>query len=397
MLSTLKSKIAAAVVLLALVIVPAPLLPPIGLAERVQSALGVGWKPAWLIAAIGLQVSLYGPLGVVAAFAVGPGETRRARWLRLALVPLAVVGIAIVIRSLKLGFVPMLANAVIPIAACVAGVWIALLLRQHGWRLTSGAALLLMGGLLWAHWPGVSTRLSRATEAQLRRLADAAPALPTGDERFGRLWQTAFAPAGTTSTPIDSVEQNRAAILAMGISIGHERLARLAGLGRHDDLVKAAIALRAGTTLRGREDWARHYCLSAALTVLESPFLSDTGGLIKEQLDALTHGSGFSFGDLAADRAGVRFAEVSTASAAEAAAMQSRLVNGYLTDDFFPPAADLPENLTTEQFRAEYGGVGTQRYRQMIADIEVRLERCAALSTGSARPSTVKQPAPLTP
>ena len=40
----------------------------------------------------------------------------------------------------------------------------------------------------------------------------------------------------------------------------------------------------------------------AALAVLEHPLVSDAGGLMKEQLDALTHGSGFSFGDLAADR-----------------------------------------------------------------------------------------------
>jgi hypothetical protein len=61
-LSSAKSK-AAAVVLLALVTVPAPLLPPLGLTGKVQSCLGVSWKTAWLVAVVGLYVALYGSLG----------------------------------------------------------------------------------------------------------------------------------------------------------------------------------------------------------------------------------------------------------------------------------------------------------------------------------------------
>jgi hypothetical protein len=82
MFASTKSKVAAAVVLLALAIVPAPLLPPLGLTGRVQSLLGVSWQTAYLAAAIGLHMALYGALGVMAAFAVGPGKTPRQRWLR---------------------------------------------------------------------------------------------------------------------------------------------------------------------------------------------------------------------------------------------------------------------------------------------------------------------------
>src|SRR6185436_867681 len=138
---------------------------------------------------------------------------------------------------------------------------------------------------------------------------------------------------------------------------------------------------RPGTTLREREDWPRHFCLSAALAVLEHPLVSDAGGLMKEQLDALTHGSGFSFGDLAADRAGVRFAQAATDTETSARAMQTRLGESYTADDFFPPVSDLPENLTVEAFRRDYGGVGDQRYRQKIREVEARLDSCPALST----------------
>jgi hypothetical protein len=144
-------------------------------------------------------------------------------------------------------------------------------------------------------------------------------------------------------------------------------------------LVQSAIHLRKGLTLRGREDWSRHYTLSAALTVLENSLVSDAAGLLKEELDALTRGSGFSFGDLAADRAGVRFAVAAAHSQAAAKAMQLRLQNGFVVDDFFPPAADLPENLTTEQFHNLYGRVGSPEYRRQVSEIEARLDRCAAL------------------
>src|SRR5262249_61390306 len=98
-----------------------------------------------------------------------------------------------------------------------------------------------------------------------------------------------------------------------------------------------------------------------------------------EELDALTHGTGFSFADLAADRAGTRFARAATASEDAARAAQARLAAGFATDDYFPQAADLPENLTVEQFRRDFGGVGSPRDRQKVAEIEARLDRCAAL------------------
>src|SRR6185369_17651347 len=151
--------------------------------------------------------------------------------------------------------------------------------------------------------------------------------LPIGDARFGALLQSAFVPlpAGATREQEQAVQHNRAAILALGIALGHERLARFVGMDPKGGSVLAGIALRTGTTLRGREDWARHYCLSAALAVVESPFMSDAGGIIKEELDALARGSGFSFGDLTADRAGVRFAQAATASESAAQEMQRRL------------------------------------------------------------------------
>src|SRR5688500_6872638 len=106
-----QARIATVVVLAALVVVPASLLPPDALVGLVQGAAGSGRGAAYLVAAIGLHVAFYGSLGLVAAFAVGPGATRHQRWLRFLLVPPLLVALAVIVRSVKLGHVPMLANA----------------------------------------------------------------------------------------------------------------------------------------------------------------------------------------------------------------------------------------------------------------------------------------------
>lgn len=366
---------------MALAAVPAPLLPPARLAGAVRSLTGLGWSPAYLVATVGLHLALYGSLGALAAFAFGPGDTQGRRWLRLAILPATLAGLALLVRSVKLGHVPTPGNALIPMAACGVGVAVALLFRQHGWRVALAATLAVSAGLAWASWPAASSSLSRDTQARLLRLLAAAPGLPSGDARFGALLQAAFAPPPSAPAGLDAVAHARAAVVALGIAIGHERLARYVGLERESELLRAAMALRAGTTLRGRPDWARHHLASAALAVLEGPFLSDAAGLIKEEVDALTRGSGFSFGDLAADRAGIRFARAATGSEPAARAMVARLQGGFVVDDFFPRIDDLPEHLSVERFRREYGGVGSARYRRAVAEIDARLDRCAALAT----------------
>jgi hypothetical protein len=367
------------VILLALLIVPAPLLPPHRLAEEVRSMLGIGWKAGYLVAAVGLQIAFYGSIGALAAFAVERSPTVRGRLMQIGLVPAVVVGLAVVIRSAKLGFLPLWINAAIPMAALLFGMVLGLGVFFRRWMVTLFIAVAVVGAALWALLGGTSAELSRATEARLQKLVAAGPGLPSGEARFGALLQTLFASMPADAMSQNTVQRNRAAILAWGIAVGHERLARLAGLDGDEELVRGAAAVGQGATLRGREDWPRHYALSAALAVLEHPLVSDAGGLMKEQLDALTRGSGFSFGDLAADRAGVRFAAAATQSEATAKAMMARLQNGFVVDDFFPDVAELPENLTVEQFRRDYGGVGDPRYREQVDTIDRLLDRCAGL------------------
>jgi hypothetical protein len=228
-------------------------------------------------------------------------------------------------------------------------------------------------------WGEQASQASRETVyAHIDRLLAVLEATPEGDARFARALEAAFAAARERSAAGGSAaEENRSAILALGIVLGHRRLAQSVGEPLDDGRSEAALQLRAGTKLRGRRDWARHFSVSGALTVLSAVAPSNAAGLLKEELDA-DGGSGFSFADLLADRAGTTFADVATRDDASALRMQERIAGGFQVGDFFPPAADLPEGIPDAELQARYGGVGGPLYRQKTAEIERRLAQCAA-------------------
>jgi hypothetical protein len=380
--------IAIIVVLMALVLLPVPLLPPQRLTEAVQSIFGLGWKVTYLVSAIGLEIVFYGSIGLTAAFVLKRRSSFKGRLLQTLIVPIILIGLALLIRSIKVGHLPVWINIVVPMTACLLGVWLGLSLKYQRWKFIVLILAVVAGVTFWGLRGGTSNTLTAAVEHHLQRLIAAGSSIPSGEGRFGALMRVAFSIPANETDNLNEVQNNRAAILALGIALGDERIARFVGLDNQSTLVRNAALLRKGTTLRKRNDWSRHFCLSASLAVLEHPLFSDAGGLMKEQLDALTGGSGFSFCDFAADRAGVKFASAATHSEADALAMQEFLKKGFKVDDFLPAIADLPENLTTEQFRAEFGNAGSDRYQQMISEIELRLNTCTALSplkTGSTK------------
>lgn len=103
---------------------------------------------------------------------------------------------------------------------------------------------------------------------------------------------------------------------------------------------------------------------------------ADAVGLLKE-LDDAGGGSGFSFTDLGADRAGVRMGVAATRDAAGARAVQAALAGNTDEAIFMPDFLDLPELMPNSEFKARYGGVGSPRYQEVANDIEQRLDRIA--------------------
>jgi uncharacterized protein YfiM (DUF2279 family) len=129
-------------------------------------------------------------------------------------------------------------------------------------------------------------------------------------------------------------------------------------------------------TLAGRHDLAQHFVISATLAAWSGEPVADAIGLYKE-LDDARRGSGFSFVDLAADRAGTRFGEI---LARNPGRLAEQLASGLSEHDLLPSVGDLPEYLDAERFRREYESPNSPRFKAM---------------TGTSKPP--EQPAPLPP
>jgi hypothetical protein len=223
-----------------------------------------------------------------------------------------------------------------------------------------------------------SAGMLASTRVQIRGLLDLANRSPGAPPSFGTCFETAFALARVRCVDASAVSENQAAIFALAILLGHPRVEEFLGSVLDDRGFETARQTLYRVRLRDRSDWTKHFCVSAALALLSDAVVSDAAGLLKEELDAGAGGSGFSFSDLLADRAGTTFALAAARDEAAARAMQDRLAGGFRVDEFFPPAADLPEGIPDAELQSRYGGVGGEPYRQLMAEIDRRIAACAA-------------------
>ncbi len=182
----------------------------------------------------------------------------------------------------------------------------------------------------------------------------------TGD--FARLLGEVFALAERRGG--DPVVENRAALTVLAEAAVGSRLLSRRGV--------ADLDRRTGIRLAGREDFAQHFALSAFLAATGGSDVSDLVGLYKELKDS-RGGSGFSFTDLAADRAGTRLGARATDSPARARALQRRLAGRADATAYFPDIRDLPEFMAEAEFRRRFGGVGAPAYQRTLATIDARI------------------------
>lgn len=166
----------------------------------------------------------------------------------------------------------------------------------------------------------------------------------------------------------DAAAENRAALLALAAYASGRPLGTLLPAARGWPAVP-----RRGLTLNRRTDFPIHYLVSAALAAEGSGALSDALGLVKEVSDA-RHGSGFSFNDIAVNRAGTRLGELAVQDPQR---VQAALAAGPTAADLVPDLSDLPEFLPEAQFLARYGGIGAPAYQALLADIEARVAALA--------------------
>ncbi len=173
--------------------------------------------------------------------------------------------------------------------------------------------------------------------------------------------------AAERSVKSNAIAENRAAILVVTFYTLGKSLKSLA-----PEAATWPRPVRRTVTVSGRDDFAKHFMVSATIAAYADTALSDVVGLYKEIEDSRT-GSGFSFNDIAADRAGTRFGEKAVASIELAQQLQLRVASGLKDSDLMPPWSDLPESMPEVEFKQRFGGIDAPAYRQMMQEIDQRV------------------------
>ena len=93
----------------------------------------------------------------------------------------------------------------------------------------------------------------------------------------------------------------------------------------------------------------------------------------KELLDSTPGGSGFSFVDLLADRAGILFARNATRDVASAKSIQEFFVVQDRSEaEIFPSKARLAEGMEQATFELKYKSVNSDDYLEVVKEIDQR-------------------------
>ena len=183
---------------------------------------------------------------------------------------------------------------------------------------------------------------------------------------FTVLLEPMFRYAAKRSGNNDPIEENRALFIVLAAYVnGHS----LKGITDSTRTKTRHLKLY----LQNRSDFVQHFSVSAGLTVTAGNTLADAIGLFKEHEDK-KGSSGFSFTDIAADRAGVRLAKLATDSNAGAKRIQ-KLMSTRLTElIFMPKSNDLPENITTATFRSKYQNGRGHNYQKIMYLLCIKVE-----------------------
>ena len=212
--------------------------------------------------------------------------------------------------------------------------------------------------------PAEQERLRAYQERLVQVTAD--PKLPR-QVSLASLLRPLLAQAAARSANADPVAENRAAIVVLAFYVNGRGLVAVVPSAR--DWPRPSPRK---VTLSSRADFAQHFTVSAALAATAGTPLADAVGLYKEIEDS-RGGSGFSFADIAADRAGTVFGQHATRSNQAAQALQRRITAGVVENDFMPQALDLPESMSEAEFKRRFGGVNEPPYRNLMQQIERRL------------------------
>jgi len=212
--------------------------------------------------------------------------------------------------------------------------------------------------------------LTELTGYYLRYIAGRELSLAKQPQPFNQYLKLIMARAREQSNQDNVLLHNKASVLALAVFIGHHRMANFVGDVQPD--IERALKPAAPPQLRGRNDLARHFIISAALQMLSEQEVTFAIGEFKELMDRGMGGSGYSFIDLTADMAGVELA-ILLSDEDTALATQDALAKAASEDLYMPPITGLTEGLSKQQFIERYEAVDSEAYLNEVEKIRQRL------------------------
>ncbi len=202
----------------------------------------------------------------------------------------------------------------------------------------------------------------------------------TGDE----LTNLYVRQAAQEASRLRSTNARRAMLLALGIFMDDTSTLRATpGIGNFIRSVESEeqremrLESIGKPTMRERSDLTKHFFVSAHLVVVGGKQATLGAGLAKEIADS-QGGTGFSFVDMAANRAGIVFAERVLAGDLPLSDLSHR----FHVDDYLPTLRGLEEGLMTADLTKNYGGKGQPTLDEMLAQIEERVQNLPAYDNG---------------
>jgi hypothetical protein len=200
------------------------------------------------------------------------------------------------------------------------------------------------------------------TTYYVRRAARTADALP--DDVATRAFLLGLAVGMDESHNLGAIPASAEA--AQAVEPQSERIGRLTLLG--------------DPKIAGRRDLAERFFAAAYIAAIAGADTAYNAGIAKELVEA-QGARGFSFAGIAADRAGVRFAENITANRFPLGVV----AQSFDVKSFLPSIDGLPEGLSAAQFKSQYGSPSDPRFRTVVKEIDKRIEALPPY-----RPSTLR-------
>ncbi len=166
----------------------------------------------------------------------------------------------------------------------------------------------------------------------------------------------------------NAVEENKAMLIVLGTYVSGQNVAKFMDQMQQKKLrVYPMYPL-----LNHRRDLMQHFVISAAVTATSGTGLANFIAEFKEISDSLG-GSGFSFADLAADKAGIAFCRYALSPATATKLHNFTQFNGLQEQDLMISTHNLKEGLQQEQFEKLYTNTKSPAYRKTSRAIDRQL------------------------